>query len=127
MTSVVKTKLRTSWLTPSKTSCNDVVACTLHRADFNLLICRVEGFGSPSDGKIFFNGIMTHIPPRILDLMIYLPSSGLKFLMEHVRLSNSIAEELIDSKKHALEEGKGGKDVLTLIRTRNLALSSYIS
>lgn len=51
----------------------------------------------------------------MLDLMTYLPSDGLSFLRKHVEMSNEIARKLIKSKMAALEEGKIGKDALSLI------------
>ncbi|KAI0002552.1 cytochrome P450 [Russula compacta] len=57
-----------------------------------------KGFGLPSDWKVFCQGVMVHVPPWLLDMMIYFPSSGLAFLRRHVQLSNNIARRLIQSR-----------------------------
>jgi hypothetical protein len=44
---------------------------------------RAKGFGTPSDWKVLCQGVVVHVPPRILDMMIYLPTSGLTFLHRH--------------------------------------------
>ncbi|KAI9453185.1 cytochrome P450, partial [Russula earlei] len=70
------------------------------RAEFyaSLRDFMAKGFGLPSDWKVFCQGVMVHVPPSLLDLMIYFPSSGLAFLRRHVELSNNIARKLIQSR-----------------------------
>lgn len=41
---------------------------------------------------------MTHVPPWLLNWMVYLPTSGLAFLRRHVQLSNCTARKLIQSR-----------------------------
>jgi hypothetical protein len=57
---------------------------------------------------------MVHVPPRLLDTMIYLPTSGLTFLRRHVQLSNRIARRLIRSRLPGVDNVD--KDALTRIR-----------
>ncbi|EIM80594.1 cytochrome P450 [Stereum hirsutum FP-91666 SS1] len=78
-----------------------------------------EAFGLPSDSKVLLQGLTTLIPPRILDLMPYLPSDGLAFLRKNLEMSNEIARKLIASKVAALEEGNIGRDVLSLVVKAN--------
>ena len=75
---------------------------------------RAKGFGTPSDWKVLCQGVMVHVPPRILDAMIYLPTSGLTFLRRHVQLSNQIARRLIRSRSSRVDNVD--KDALTRIR-----------
>lgn len=77
---------------------------------------RAKGFGLPSDWKVFCQGVMIHVPPWLLDPMIYFPSSGLKFLRRHVQLSNSIALRLIQSRLIEVDD-VDKKDALSRIGT----------
>ncbi|KAH9965228.1 cytochrome P450 [Russula dissimulans] len=76
-----------------------------------------KGFGLPSDWKVFCQGVMVHVPPSLLDVMIYFPSSGLAFLRRHVHLSNNIARKLIQSRLR--EVGDADKDALSRIVLAN--------
>ncbi|KAI0292218.1 cytochrome P450 [Multifurca ochricompacta] len=78
----------------------------------------VKGFGLPSNGKVFFQGIMDHLPTWMLDLMVNLPSSGLTFLRRHVELSNGIAQQLIQSRLTEEDDGNQ-KDALSRIVIAN--------
>ncbi|KAI0052758.1 cytochrome P450 [Auriscalpium vulgare] len=74
-----------------------------------------KGFGLPSDWKVFLQGVMVHVPPRVLDLMTYLPTAGLTFLRRHVRLSNAVARKLVAERGEDAE----GRDALSLIVRAN--------
>lgn len=63
---------------------------------------------------------MTHIPAQIIDILAYLPSDRLRSLKNHVEVSDEMARKFFKSKAAALEEGKVGKDVLSLIGTFSL-------
>ncbi|KAH9975382.1 cytochrome P450 [Lactifluus volemus] len=76
-----------------------------------------KGFGTPSDWKVLCQGVMVHVPPRLLDTMIYLPTSGLTFLRRHVQLSNRIARRLIRSRLRGVDNVD--KDALTRILIAN--------
>jgi hypothetical protein len=58
---------------------------------------------------------MVHVPPWLLDPMVYLPTSGLAFLRRHVQLSNGIARKLIQSR--IPEDDVDKKDALSRIGT----------
>ncbi|KAI0066958.1 cytochrome P450 [Artomyces pyxidatus] len=73
------------------------------------------GFGLPSDWKVFLQGVMAYVPPPILDLMAYVPTSGLTFLRRHVRLSNDIARILVCARAGSAD----GRDALSLIIRAN--------
>lgn len=76
----------------------------------------VKGFGLPSNWKVFFQGVMDHVPPSLLSTMTYLPTSGLAFLRRHVQLSNVIAQKLILSRSSDIDDGK---DALSRIGITN--------
>jgi len=57
---------------------------------------------------------MVHVPPSLLDMMIYFPSSGLAFLRRHVQLSNNIARKLIQSRSREVGDADK-KDALSRI------------
>lgn len=57
---------------------------------------------------------MTHVPPWLLNWVIYFPSSGLAFLRRHVQLSNSTARRLIQSRLLDAD-GANKKDALSRI------------
>lgn len=75
-----------------------------------------KGFGLPTNWKVFCQGVMVHVPPSLLDLTIYLPTTGLAFLRRHVQLSNDIARKLILSR---LPDMNDGKDALSRIVVAN--------
>ncbi|KAI9441397.1 cytochrome P450 [Lactarius indigo] len=75
-----------------------------------------KGFGLPSNWKVFFQGVMDHVPQSLLDTMIHLPTSGLAFLRRHVQLSNDIAQKLILSRSPEMVDGK---DALSRIVVAN--------
>jgi len=90
------------------------------RAEFfaSLRDFMARGFGLPSDWKVFCQGIMVHVPPSLLDLMIRFPSSGLAFLRRHVQLSNNIARKLIQSRLREVDDADK-KDALSRIVSAN--------
>jgi hypothetical protein len=83
----------------------------------DFLSFRAKGFGLPSDWKVFCQGVMVHVPPWLLNPMIYFPSSGLAFLRRHVQMADGIARRLIQSR---LLDGDDVdmKDALSRIGTR---------
>lgn len=66
---------------------------------------------------------MTHSPAQSLDLIAYLHLNRLRSLKNHVKVSNEVARNLLKSKAAALEEGRVGKDILSLIGKLPLASS----
>ncbi|EGN95464.1 hypothetical protein SERLA73DRAFT_113010 [Serpula lacrymans var. lacrymans S7.3] len=82
----------------------------------------VEGFGLPTNGTLLVqHGIMGRIPGPLLKLATSLPLAGIKRFKKHGELCDSIARELIDAKGRALQQGKAGRDVLSLIVKANLS------
>lgn len=61
---------------------------------------------------------MDYVPPSLLDIMIYLPTSGLAFLRRHVRLSNDIAQKLILSRSSDMDNGKDALSRIGIVNWR---------
>ncbi|OJA08713.1 hypothetical protein AZE42_07090 [Rhizopogon vesiculosus] len=78
-------------------------------------------FGSPSSGQILFQGISKYIPYRIL---VYLGESSKNsriVRMNEVRgLATSVAKQLVKDKAEMLLQGKGSRDVFSLLVKANM-------
>lgn len=78
-------------------------------------------FGSPSDKQVLFQGIATYIPPRILE---YLGKMGKNPRITRLRdtgiLATSVAEQLVKDKAEVLLQGKGKRDVFSLLVKANM-------
>lgn len=78
-------------------------------------------FGSPSDKQVLFQGIATYIPPRILE---YLGKMGKNPRIRRLRdtgiLATSVAEQLVKDKAEVLLQGKGKRDVFSLLVKANM-------
>ncbi|KAG1751043.1 cytochrome P450 [Suillus lakei] len=78
-------------------------------------------FGSPSDGQIFFQGISKYIPPQILK---YFGEMGknprIARMRETGNIATSVAKELVQDKAEMLLQGKGSRDVFSLLVKANM-------
>lgn len=78
-------------------------------------------FGSPSDKQVLFQGIATYIPPRILE---YIGKMGKNPRITRLRdtgiLATSVAEQLVKDKAEVLLQGKGKRDVFSLLVKANM-------
>lgn len=73
---------------------------------------RVAGFGSPSSGKIFFQGVQRYIPSSLLTLLLeHSPGSGVTKFRANRREVRKVAEQLLKDK----QDNDGGKDVMSLL------------
>ncbi|KAH9006424.1 cytochrome P450 [Lactarius hatsudake] len=83
---------------------------------------RAKGSGLPSYWKVFIRGVIDHVPPSLLDTMIYLPTSGLAFLRRHVQLSNDIVQKL------TIKVTRNGrwKDALSQVGIMNSLISTLL-
>jgi len=80
-------------------------------------ICyRADSFGSLSGRQIFFQGISKYIPPPILR---YLGDSGngprLMRVREARSIALSVAKEMVQEKGEMLLQGKGSRDLFSLL------------
>jgi hypothetical protein len=77
---------------------------------------RADAFGSPSDGQIFIQGVSKHIPTRILE---YLGETAknprITRLRETGEIATSVAKEMVKDKAEMLMQGKGSRDVFSLL------------
>ena len=77
---------------------------------------RTDAFASLSDGQVFFQGISKYIPPQILQ---YLGETGnsprLVRLREAGSIVTSVAKQLVAEKAEMLLEGKGSRDIFSLL------------
>ncbi|OAX38351.1 cytochrome P450 [Rhizopogon vinicolor AM-OR11-026] len=78
-------------------------------------------FGSLSSGQIFFQGISKYIPYRIL---VYLGESSknsrIVRMIEVRGLATSVAKQLVKDKAEMLLQGKGSRDVFSLLVKANM-------
>ncbi|KAG2746095.1 cytochrome P450 [Suillus brevipes Sb2] len=78
-------------------------------------------FGSPSDKQVLFQGIATYIPPRILE---YIGKMGKNPRITRLRdtgiLATSVAEQLVKDKAEVLLQGKGKRDIFSLLVKANM-------
>lgn len=73
-------------------------------------------FGSPSDRQVLIQGISRYIPPQILE---YLGEVGKNPRMARLRdtgdMATSVAKQLVKDKAEVLLQGKGSRDVFSLL------------
>lgn len=73
-------------------------------------------FGAPSDKQVLIQGISRYIPPQILE---YLGEVGKNPRMARLRdtgiLATSVAKQLVKDKAEVLLQGKGSRDVFSLL------------
>ncbi|TFK45412.1 cytochrome P450 [Heliocybe sulcata] len=69
-------------------------------------------------GKVYRNFSILYI------LSTYLPSKSLVRLREHKVTAHKIAKQLIETKGKELEDGKSGKDILSLLVKANMSMAS---
>ncbi|KAG1824688.1 cytochrome P450 [Suillus subaureus] len=78
-------------------------------------------FGSPSDGQVLFQGISKYIPPQILEYFIAMSKSPrIARMRESGNLATSVAKQLVKDKAGMLLEGKGSRDVFSLLVKANM-------
>ncbi|KIK40787.1 hypothetical protein CY34DRAFT_763985 [Suillus luteus UH-Slu-Lm8-n1] len=78
-------------------------------------------FGSPSDREVLIQGISRYIPPQILE---YLGEVGKNPRMARLRdtgdMATSVAKQLVKDKAEVLLQGKGSRDVFSLLVKANM-------
>ncbi|KAG1824493.1 cytochrome P450 [Suillus subaureus] len=80
-----------------------------------------DTFGSPSDGEVLFQEISKYIPPQIME---YFVEKGKNPRVTRMRetgdLATSVAKQLVKDKAEMLLEGKGSRDVFSLLVKANM-------
>ncbi|KAJ8585151.1 cytochrome P450, partial [Rhizopogon salebrosus TDB-379] len=80
-----------------------------------------DAFGSPSDGQIFIQGISKHIPTRILEYLgETVKNPRITRLRETGEIATSVAKEMVKDKAEMLMQGKGSRDVFSLLVKANM-------
>ncbi|KAG7448645.1 cytochrome P450 [Guyanagaster necrorhizus] len=86
----------------------------------NVLAKAFDLFGVMTNRAILFLSVMDHLPSKIIPfLMKKFPSGRLDHALLVNRLSTAVAKELVDEKFNALLEGKGRRDVMSLLVKAN--------
>lgn len=74
-------------------------------------------FAAPSPGRLIFRGISRFVPPSWLSFLYeHASSPDIQRLRENRRQVHEFAGGLIESKRKALEQGKGQRDIMSLLR-----------
>jgi hypothetical protein len=82
----------------------------------DFLADRLNTFGKLTDGQIFSQNILGYIPLRIRELLTdYMPSHKLHHARTTAKLATGVAKNLVDAKAEALLNGKGNRDIMSLL------------
>lgn len=74
---------------------------------------RADTLGSPPKSAIFLHAVS---PVWFLNLLArFSPSRNRAHARSAARIANRIAKEMIDTKADALSQGKGNKDIMSLL------------
>ena len=86
-------------------------------------------FGPVSVPELFKQMIENFLPPSIVDLVVKRdPSPGIESMRKASRLTERVANSLIEAKAQALISGKGSRDVFSLLGESRLGIAyKYIS
>ncbi|KAF9462391.1 cytochrome P450 [Collybia nuda] len=80
----------------------------------------LDTFGTLTNGEIFSQNVMSYIPLRICELMTdYMPSNKLHHARTTAKIATGVAKTLVDSKSEALLQGKGNRDIMSLLVKAN--------
>ncbi|KAF8645774.1 hypothetical protein AX16_007583 [Volvariella volvacea WC 439] len=94
----------------------------LNRAYTNLL---TDSFGQLSKADILIQNIMEYLPMRLLNFFSdYMPSQKLSHVRHTAQLATKLARSLVDSKAEALRQGKGRRDIMSLLVKANVSENS---
>ncbi|TFK44964.1 cytochrome P450 [Crucibulum laeve] len=77
-------------------------------------------FGSPTKASLFATELLQYIPINLISsLLQYFPSPRLERVRQTAQLATKIAKSLVDSKAEAAMQGKGNRDVMSLLVQAN--------
>ncbi|KAF5375503.1 hypothetical protein D9615_009187 [Tricholomella constricta] len=89
----------------------------LGKAFANLLL---DTFGTLTNGEIFSQNIIAYVPSPFRELLgDHLPSTKLFHVRSTAKLATGVAKELVDQKADAYLQGKGNRDILSLLVRAN--------
>ncbi|OSC97587.1 cytochrome P450 [Trametes coccinea BRFM310] len=79
-------------------------------------------FSAPSNAKIFMQNIAHYVPMRIQEFLYdHLPGKGLEKARFNRSAAHKVANELLAMKTEALLEGKGNRDIMSILVKANAA------
>ncbi|KAJ7188982.1 cytochrome P450 [Mycena filopes] len=77
-------------------------------------------FGSPSDASLLALSMLQYVPRCARELLVdHVPSAGLKHIRYTAQVTTTVARELVASKSAALLQGKGSRDIMSLLVKAN--------
>ncbi|KAF7294059.1 PseudoU-synth-2 domain-containing protein [Mycena kentingensis (nom. inval.)] len=80
----------------------------------------IDTFGSPSDGSLLALSILQYIPRSIREFVVdNIPSSGLAHVRYTAKVTTDVARQLVADKSAALLQGKGSRDIMSLLVKAN--------
>ncbi|KAJ7099339.1 cytochrome P450 [Mycena belliarum] len=80
----------------------------------------VDTFGSPSDMSLLALSLLQYVPRGIREFMVdHIPSAGLHHIRYTAQVTTRVARELVASKSAALLQGKGSRDIMSLLVKAN--------
>jgi len=83
------------------------------------VVPRSDVFGRPSAQQIFIQAASTYFPPWILEWMTdHGPGTRLERAREVKKMATEVAKEMVREKAETLLEGKGSRDVFSLLGRR---------
>lgn len=76
----------------------------------------MRAFGTPTCGEIFSQSMLAYIPTRIREFLgDHVPSHKLLCARTIAKLATSVAKSLVNSRADALLQGKGNRDIMSLL------------
>ncbi|KAF7290074.1 PseudoU-synth-2 domain-containing protein [Mycena chlorophos] len=80
----------------------------------------IDAFASPSDASLFSWGLLQYMPRNIREFIVdRIPSSRLSHVRHTAKVTNTVAAELVAEKSAALLQGKGNRDIMSLLVKAN--------
>ncbi|KAJ6593189.1 cytochrome P450 [Mycena capillaripes] len=80
----------------------------------------MDTFGSPSDASLLALSVLQYLPRCIREFLVdHVPSSGLEHIRYTAQVTTTVARELVASKSAALLQGKGSRDIMSLLVKAN--------
>ncbi|KAJ7496593.1 cytochrome P450 [Mycena latifolia] len=80
----------------------------------------MDTFASPSDASLLALSVLQYLPRCIREFLVdHVPSAGLHHIRYTAQVTTSVARELVASKSAALLQGKGSRDIMSLLVKAN--------
>ncbi|KAJ7350822.1 cytochrome P450 [Mycena albidolilacea] len=80
----------------------------------------MDTFGSPSKASLLALSLLQYLPRSIREFLVdHVPSQGLEHIRYTAQVTTTVARELVASKSAALLQGKGSRDIMSLLVKAN--------